>query len=364
MAKHLGFSRRRFLGSMGAAVWAGAGLANARGARAEPTVAANAVTSHTAPYPVVGSIERLDPALDALIPPDAKIEKLADGFDWAEGPVWVKPRGFLLFSDVPRNVVYRWHPKQGVSVYLEPSGYSGTRTDLREPGSNGLALGKRGELVLCQHGDRRLAKRTSWAPNAKLVALADRFEGKRFNSPNDVVLHPSGDLFFTDPPYGLGKQMDDPEKELPFQGVFRLDGKGQVHLVHKDLERPNGVALSPDGRVLYVANSFGKRPVIMAFELDAQRAVIGARTFFDGTTLAADKTRKGGFDGLVVDHAGNVFTTGPGGVLILTPAGKHLGTILTGVATANCEFGGPDGRSLFVTADSYLGRVVTSTRGL
>jgi gluconolactonase len=363
MAKNLRLSRRLFLGGLGAACGAvaGRGIPWAHAAEAPDP---KAFTSHTAPYPTVGSVERLDPALDALIAPDAKLEKLAEGFDWAEGPVWVKARGVLLFSDVPRNVVYRWHPRAGVSIFLQPSGYTGTRTDLREPGSNGLALGKKGELVLCQHGDRRLAKRTSWSPKAEIVALADRFEGKRFNSPNDVVLHPSGDLFFTDPPYGLGKQMDDPEKELPFQGVFRLDAKGQVNLVHKDLERPNGVALSPDGRVLYVANSFGKRPIIMAFDLDTERSVTGSRVFFDGTTLAPNKERKGGFDGLVVDRAGNIFTTGPGGVLILTPQGKHLGTILTGVATANCEFGGADGRTLFLTADSYLGRIVTKTRAL
>ena len=218
---------------------------------------------------------------------------------------------------------------------------------------------------MCQHGNRRIARLASWsAPQGKQMALTEKFDGKRFNSPNDLVLHKSGDLFFTDPPYGLAKQMDDKEKELPFQGVFRLDSAGKVHLVFNDLERPNGIGLSPDGKMLYVANSHSPRPIIMAFDVKADRTVENERIFFNGTDLVANKgDRKGSFDGMAIDKAGNLFATGPGGVLVISPAGKHLGTILTGEATANCKFGG-DGKTLYITADMFLARIDTSTKGL
>ncbi len=336
---------------------------------AETAKTPETVKSLTAPYPTFGSIERVDPGLDALIAADAKIEKLAEGFDWAEGPVWVpskkKGGGYLLFSDIPPNSIYRWEEGKGVSLFLRPAGYHGERSDMKEPGTNGLALNKKGELVMCQHGNRRIAKLASLAkPHGKQIALAEKFDGKRFNSPNDLVFHPSGDLFFTDPPYGLAKQMDDKEKEIPFQGVYRLDGKGQVHLLHSDLERPNGIGLSPDGKILYVANSHKPRPIIMAFDVKADRSLENGRIFFNGTDLIAKyPDRKGSFDGLAVDKGGNLFATGPGGVLVITPAGKRLGTIMTGQATANCKFGG-DGTTLYMTADMILARVPTTTRGL
>jgi gluconolactonase len=352
-------------------VLAGAALLPAlpRTTRAAPPAPADrpappSVKAHAAPYPTFGSLERLDPGLDKLLAPDAKLEKLAEGFDWVEGPVWVKKGGFLLFSEIPLNTIYRWKEGQGVTTFMKPAGYHGQRTDMKEPGTNGLSINKRGELLMCQHGERRLAKLASWAdPQGQQIVLADRYDGKRFNSPNDLVLHPSGDIFFTDPPYGLAKQMDDPEKELKFQGVYRLDGKGKVQLVSDELERPNGTGLSPDGKILYVANSHAPRPIIMAFDLKPDRSAGKGRVFFDGTELAKKPERKGAFDGMLVDRSGHLFATGPGGVLVITPQGKHLGTVLTGEATSNCELGGPDGKTLYLTADMYLARIRTASKG-
>jgi gluconolactonase len=357
------FKRRTFV-----AATAVLPLARIAGAKAAPaTPLPDSVKSYTAPYPTFGSISRLDPTLDRLLPAEAKLEKLAEGFDWIEGPAWVKKGGYLLFSEIPLNAIYRWQEGKGVSLFLKPAGYDGDRTDMKEPGSNGLLINKKGELVMCQHGNRRLAKLTSLArPAGKQVVLANSYQGKRFNSPNDVVQHRSGDYFFTDPPYGLAKQMDDKEKESPFQGVYRLDTKGQVHLISDQMERPNGIGLSPDGKTLYVANSHAPRPVIMAFDLqdDRQAKTPAGRIFFNGAELREKKPElKGSFDGMAIDKDGNLFATGPGGVLIISPEGKHLGSILTGEATANCEFGG-DGRMLYITADMYLARIATSTTGL
>jgi gluconolactonase len=329
-----------------------------------------AVKSHEAPYPTFGTIERLDPALDKLLPADAKLEKLAEGFDWVEGPVWVKKGGYLLFSEIPLNSIYKWKEGAGVSLFLKPAGYFGERTDLKEPGSNGLAIDKKGALVMCQHGERRIAKLPSLAnPKAKQVAVADKYEGKRFNSPNDLVIHSSGDIFFTDPPYGLAKKtgdpMNDPDKDLKSQGVFRVDTKGNVYLLFDQLERPNGLALSPDEKILYVANSHGPRPIIMAFDVTEDRSLAKPRIFFNGAEMLAKKPDlKGAFDGMLVDKDGNLFATGPGGVLVITPQGKHLGTIVTGEATSNLELGDKDGKTLYITADMYLARIKTSTLGL
>jgi gluconolactonase len=346
--------------------------------KAAPAAALPAtVKSFEAPYPTVGTIERLDPAFDKYVPPGAKIEKLAEGFDWIEGPQWVRTGGYLLFSEIPLNSVYRWQEKAdkktpaGVSLFLQPSGYFGTRTDLLEPGSNALGIGKKGELILAQHGERRLAKVPLSAPTSKPTLLADKYEGKRLNSPNDFVVHSSGDIFFTDPPYGLqkkgagpGKEMDDPDKELKFQGVYRLDTSGKVHLLSDDLERPNGIGLSPDEKTLYVANSHRARPIIRAFDVQADRSLANPRIFFNGTTLLEAKPNlKGSFDGLVVAADGTLFASGPGGILVITPAGKHLGTISTGESMSNADFGGPEGKTLFITSDMYLVKLETATKG-
>ena len=322
------------------------------------TAAPAPITSATAPYAAVGSVERLDPALDALLAPDAAMEKLAEGFNWSEGPIWVAAQSHLLFSDVPEDRVYRWKEGEGVSVFLEPSGFTGAVYNGRERGSNGLTLDRQGRLVLCQHGDRRVARLAADGKNFETVV--DRFEGRRFSSPNDLCFARAGNLFFTDPPYGLPA---DTKQETAFNGVYRLGLDGKLTVIARDMDRPNGVALSPDERTLYVGSTHDPKPVIMAYSLDAGGAVTGSRVFFDGTDLIARTKRHGGFDGLKVDTRGNVWSTGPGGVLVISPDGRHLGTLLTGRATANCTFGDADGKTLYITANNLLLRIKTKVAG-
>ncbi len=305
----------------------------------------------------IGTIERLDPAIDALIPPDAVIEVLAEGFNWSEGPVWIEDGDYVLFSDVPENRIYRWKEGEGHSVWLEPSGYTGDVPRGGEPGSNGLLLDSEGRLVMCQHGDRRVARMDAQltAPAASFTTLVDRYEGMRFNSPNDAVFDRNGTLYFTDPPYGLPEGPGDPSRETPFNGVYRLGVDGAVTLLTDELSRPNGIGLSPDQSTLYVANSDPARPIWMAYDLLPSGAVANGRVFFDASDLVSEENR-GLPDGLKVDAAGNLFATGPGGVLVISPDGRHLGTIRTTQATANCAFG-EDGKTLYMTADSYLLRL-------
>jgi gluconolactonase len=310
-------------------------------------------------YPTFGSIERKDPRLDQVIPRGAVLEKLADGFDWSEGPVWDRQGGFLLFSDVPRNTVFRWKEGEKVSVFLKPSGYTGATPRGGEPGSNGLTRDLQGRLVLCQHGDRRVSRLAD--DGTSFVCLADRYEGKRFNSPNDAVTKSNGDLYFTDPPYGLLGKNDDPAKEIPFNGVYRLGKDGAVTLLTKALTYPNGLAFSPDEKTLYVANSDPEKAIWMAFPVKAEGTLGKGRLFADVTHLVK-AGKKGLPDGMKVDEAGHLLATGPGGVLVFAPDGTHLGTIETGEATANCGFGG-DGSTLYITADMYLARIRLATRG-
>ena len=309
--------------------------------------------------PTVGSIERLDPRFDQRVPRDATIEVLAMGFDWSEGPVWMPASGdresCLLFSDVPRNRIHRWRPGKGVDVFLEPSGFSGTGGYDSEPGSNGLTLDREGRLVICEHGDRRVSRLEQGGGRK---TLADSFAGKRLNSPNDVVVHSSGAIYFTDPPYGLPKQWNDPRRELDCCGVYRIGTGGDVSLLCRTMTRPNGIALSPDEKTLYVAQSDPSEPIVRAFTVQDDGTLDDGRIFFDAAPLA--KNRRGLPDGLKVDVRGNLFATGPGGVLVIAPDGTHLGTLLTGQATANCALG-DDGASLFITADSLLCRVRLAT---
>ena len=310
-----------------------------------------------APPATLGSIERLDPRLDALLDTTAVIERLADGFDWSEGPVWDRKHQRLLFSDVPQNVVFQWQPDKGVSEYLRPSGYTGTTPRGGEPGSNGLLMDSQGRLVLCQHGDRRVSR---WTLETGFETLIDRYEDKRFNSPNDGAFRRNGDLYFTDPPYGLEGNNNDPKKEIPFNGVYRLTADGQLTLLTRDIPFPNGLAFSPDEKILYVASSNPAAAVWMAYDVRPDGTLQHGRVFFDATSSVG--TRKGLPDGLKVDAAGNLFATGPGGVLIFAPDGTHLGTLATGEATANCGWG-DDGSTLYITADMYLCRIRTKTRG-
>jgi gluconolactonase len=309
----------------------------------------------------LGNIERLRPEFDQLIRPGAVLEVLADGFQWTEGPVWVnQDGGFLLFSDIPTNRVVKWQQNQGVSDYLKPSGYDGDRTDLREPGSNGLLLDSEGRLILMQHGNRRVARQEK---NGTITVLADRYQGTRLNSPNDGVFKSNGDLYFTDPPYGLmvKGQRGFPGKDLDFCGVYRVSKDGRLTLLTKELANPNGIALSPNEKTLYVANSDPRRAIWMAFPVQGDGTLGRGKVFFDATDLVK-KGKRGAPDGLKVDQKGNLFATGPGGVLVLSSDGVHLGTIATGVPTANCAWG-DDGTVLYVTADKQLCRIKTATRG-
>jgi gluconolactonase len=312
----------------------------------------------------LGKIERIDPAFDELIGRGAQLEVLATGHIWTEGPVWV-PRdgGFLLFSDIPRNRVYKWQEGRGESVFLEPSGYTGSATNLKEPGSNGLLLDPDGRLVLMEHGDRRVGRLDRWDSKTK-TTLADRYTGKRLNSPNDGTFKSNGDLYFTDPPYGrVLKQragQEFPDRDLDFCGVYRLSKDGKLTLLTKEMSRPNGIAFSPDEKTLYVANSDSARAIWMAFPVKDDGTLGEGRVFFDATKWAGKKP--GAPDGMKVDAKGNVFATGPGGVLVFTPEGKHLGTIATGVPTANCAWG-DDGSTLYVCADKALTRIKTKTKG-
>ncbi len=307
----------------------------------------------------IGSIERLDPAVDRLLPRDAVIEVLASGFEWSEGPVWVPDGGYLLFSDIPRNQIVKWKEGAGISVFMKPSGYTGKPTfSGSEPGTNGLILDRQGRLVMCCHGDRAI-KRVE--KNGKITVLADRYQGKRLNSPNDLIYHSNGDLYFTDPPYGLPKRFDDPARELDFCGVYRLTPEGQLTLLTKEMTRPNGIAFSPDEKTLYVAQSDPKAAIWKAFPVRDDGTLGPGRVLYDATKWVG--RRPGLPDGMAVDAAGNLWATAPGGVLILTPQGKLLGRIATGQRTANCTFG-EDGRTLFITADMYLCRVRTTTVGL
>ena len=309
--------------------------------------------------PTIGSVERLDPAINKLIPEDARIEVVAMGFEWSEGPVWDKAENRLLFSDVPTNKVYQWSEKDGLSVFLKASGYTGPSGYGNEPGSNGLTFDNEGRLLSCEHGDRRVSVLTT--NGGGKMTVADRYEGKRFNSPNDVCVHPNDTIYFTDPPYGLPKKEKDPRRESSIFGVYSISPKGVVSVVDGTMERPNGITLSPDSKTLYVAQSQGGKAWLVSYPLDASGKVAGDRKLlYDATPLS--KKDPGMPDGLKTDQQGNIWCTGPGGVMVISADGKLLGRILTGHRTANCAFG-DDGSTLYMTADYYIVRIKTSVKG-
>jgi gluconolactonase len=301
----------------------------------------------------VGSIEFLDPEVEKVLSPTARIEVIAEGFDWSEGPLWVEFENMLLFSDVPRNTVYKWTADKGAEAYLTPSGFTGTETESREPGSNGLLLDDEGNLVLCQHGDRRLALMNAPLnnPMADFITLADRFEGKRFSSPNDAVFS-NNSFYFTDPPYGLAQQEHDPEKEIPFQGVYKVYAEGTITVLVDSLTRPNGIAITPQGKML-VANSDPQKAMWYTYEL-SDTAAINGEIFYDATPLVGSV--KGLPDGLKIDSRGYVFASGPGGIFIFNAAGKLIGKIHLEEAASNCALSA-DEKTLFVTNHMYILRI-------
>ena len=307
--------------------------------------------------PTLGKVLRFDPAFDELIPPGAEVEILAKGFTWTEGPVWIKDGGYLLFSDIPRNTVFKWKEGQGISAFLNPSGYTGNTFYGNEPGSNGLLLDPKGRLVLCQHGDRRVAVLTK---NGGMRTLVDNYMGKRLNSPNDGVFNSKGDLYFTDPPYGLPNRYDDPRRELDFCGVYRLGKNGTLTLLTTEMTRPNGIGISPDQKTLYVAQSDPKAAIWKAFPIKSDGTLGASRLLHDATDAVGKLP--GLPDGMAIDVKGNLFATGPGGVYVFNPQGKLLGRLSTGERTANCSFGG-DGSTLFIAADAHICRIRTNTKG-
>jgi len=300
---------------------------------------------------------RVDPALDAIVPRDATIEKVADGFQFAEGPVWSREgEGALLFSDPNTNVIYRWSPDTGVSVFRRNSGFDGADVGrLNQPGSNGLAFDAQGRLTICEHGNRRV---TRLEADGRVTVLADRYEGKRLNSPNDLVYRSDGALYFTDPPFGLPKAHDDPAREVSFSGVFCLKD-GKLRLVSQDFTGPNGIAFSPDERYLYVSNWDVKKKVIMRYEVMGDGSLRNGRVFFDMTGAPGAEA----LDGLKVDRKGNVYSSGPGGVWILSAAGKHLGTLRGPELPANMAWGDADGKTLYLCARTGLYRVRLEVEG-
>ncbi|MCB0686093.1 MAG: SMP-30/gluconolactonase/LRE family protein [Saprospiraceae bacterium] len=306
--------------------------------------------------PPFGNIERMDAALESLIPSTSSIEVLSEGYDWIEGPVWVASENMLLFSDIPKNSIFQWKEGADASLYLKPSGYTGDNRREGEPGSNGLLIDSENRLVLCQHGDRRIARMSSPVnnPQPQFETIVDNYQGKKLNSPNDATYSKSGDLYFTDPPYGLEGNMDDPTKEIPFQGVYRVKaGTSVAELLIDSISRPNGIALSPDQSKLYVACSDPKKAVWYVYDLEANQPVNG-HYFYDVTNLVGSE--KGLPDGMKVHSSGALFATGPGGVWIFNADGKVLGKIKTGQATANCAFDARE-QYLYITADMYLLRV-------
>ena len=322
-------------------------------------LSAQTLTAPPHSYPVLGEVVRENPRLDQLIEPGAKIEVLATGLEWSEGPVWDRKNGWLLFSDIPRNSVMKWTEASGLELFMKPAGYTGVAPYGAEPGSNGLTFDAQGRLYLAEHGDRRISRMD---PDGGKVTLADRYQGKRLNSPNDLVIKSNGDVYFTDPIYGLPDREKDPRRELDFCGVYRWSAKdGSVTLLTSELERPNGIAFAPGEKTLYVAQSHAPRAIWMAYPVKEDGTLGAGRVFADVTAMMGKSP--GSPDGMKVDRDGNLWATGPGGVHIYSPDGTRLGRLATGEATANVAFGGADGSVLYITADMYLCRINTKARG-
>lgn len=307
-----------------------------------------------------GRIYQEDEAFKELISENAVIEILAEGFGWSEGPVWIKEGSYLLFTDIPQNTVFKWKDEEGLSIFLRPAGFAlGKKPFGGDYGSNGLFINPlNNQLVLCDHGNRCVTQlnRENWS---KTIVI-DSFEGKKFNSPNDIVISSKGHYYFTDPPYGL-KGPDYPGKELDFSGVYHLTPDGKIEVITKELDYPNGIALSPDEKTLYASNT-EERKIVMRFDLAENGNAGSGKILFDAAGFKK-YGKDGGCDGMAVDKKGNIWVTGPGGVMVVSPEGKHLGSIDTGTLIANCKFGGKEGNELYMTAHNYLCRVKVKVKG-
>ncbi len=312
------------------------------------------VVINTKGQQIFGSVEFLDPRMEVFFDRDTKIEVLAKGFTWAEGPVWVSKLNGVVFTDVPNNKAYLWTEEDGLSLFLSPSGMTNHAPHSTDGGANGLTLDNEGNLILCQHGNRAISKLKNWGfdvPDYEI--LVDHFEGKWLNSPNDLVINQANEIFFTDPPYGLKDQDQDAIKELDFNGVYKWSKNEGLVLLDKSLSRPNGIALSNDEKTMYIGNSNSKHSIIAAFDVE-NGLLKNKRIFFDGSLLA--QTRRGLFDGLKVHSSGVIFATGPGGILVLDVSGTHLGTIMPGKSTANCAFDAEEGY-LYLTSTDIFARI-------
>jgi len=314
----------------------------------------------------LGRVEVLDERMESLFARDAKIEILASGFTWTEGPLWVppgaqvdgcdSPTGCLLFSDIPRNTIFRWTPGKGIDTFLNPSGYTGQEYYGLEPGSNGLTLDNDGRLTMCEHGDRRVSVLSVGGGKQTLV---DRYQGKRLNSPNDLIFDRSGNLYFTDPPYGLPERENDPRRELDHFGVYRLAVNGEVTLLTTEMVRPNGIGLSPDETTLYIAQSDSQRPVWVAFPIqedtDSNKITLGPlRELVNAKEFMSEFP--GAPDGMTVHSDGTILGSGPGGIYVMNPAGELLGRLITGGRVSNCTLDA-DEKWLYLTADKQLCRI-------
>lgn len=299
------------------------------------------------------SVVAVDPTFGQIVSPTAKVEKLAGGMKFTEGPVWLGDH--LLFTDIPSNAIMKWVPGGQPTPFRKPV-FPGKYEEGQFVGANGLTLDKSGRLVSCEHGNRRVARTEK---DGKITVLADKYQGKRLNSPNDGVFKSNGDFYFTDPPYGFAKQDDDPAKELKFNGVYRIRS-GKVELLVDNMTRPNGIAFSPDEKRVYIANSDPAKKLWMVYDVDAAGKFVNGKVFYDVTSQTAD----GLPDGLKVDRNGNLYGTGPGGVWIFSPQGKLLGKIQPPEVPANCAFGDADGKTLYMTARTGLYRIRLNAAGI